>query len=66
MSQPLVPVTMRQKAEAADADEPTGEHVLHKAPQEIVDGERHSPQAVAVGVVFVAECDLAILKRFDP
>ena len=66
MSQPLVAAPMGQQTEAADADEPPWEDVLHKAPQELVGRERHSPPAMAVGIGLVAECDLAVLQGLDP
>src|SRR5579872_1864993 len=66
MSQSLVTAAMRQQAEAADADEPAGEHVLHKPSQELADRECHPPPAMAVGIVLVAERDLIILQRLDP
>ena len=58
--------TVGQEAEAADADEPPGEHVLHKPPQELLRREGHPPPAMAVGVVLVAERDLTVRQGLDP
>ena len=66
MGQLLFASPIGQQAEAADADEPAGEHVLHEPPQELLRREGHPPPAMTVGVVLVAERDLTVLQRFDP
>ena len=53
---------MGEEAEVADAYEAAREQMQKKAPQELIDGQRHQLLLVAMGGIAPAEGDVAVFQ----
>jgi hypothetical protein len=62
----LLPYPVRQEATVAHPVEPVWRHVEHQPPQELDGIQGQGAQAVAMGIVFVAEGHLAVFQGDEP
>ena len=61
-----LPDPVGQEAEVPQPVEPVGRDVEHQPPQELDGIQGQGAQAVAMGIVFVAEGDLAVFQGDEP